>query len=164
FGKLIVFLPVDNVHGKVTLRHDDKKWKVDVLETQPSARPAAITYIGFLNDVRCNMRVGHGGSVVVLTYVLSFDDLNDFDPSPSPTSSPSEEAIKHTLKKVVADTSVLPNGGYIGFGLRHYVPVKRGADAKAYSNLLVGKDAELKHACEALGLEWRLTVLYDCDE
>ncbi|OSC96840.1 hypothetical protein PYCCODRAFT_1481692 [Trametes coccinea BRFM310] len=75
-------------------------------------------------------------------------------------------AIKDALLAYLRNPKVLPEGGLVGFGLRHAYPVPRsyGDPMTVVKKGLKGSDAALYQACEALGLSPRLRLFMEEDE
>jgi hypothetical protein len=63
---------------------------------------------------------------------------------------------------LLQNPDILPNGGYLGFGLEFMYPMAAGVTKlKDLINSLKGSDAMIKRVLEQLGLDPKLTVIYE---
>ncbi|EIW75139.1 hypothetical protein CONPUDRAFT_132082 [Coniophora puteana RWD-64-598 SS2] len=161
FGSLVIVLPAPHVGGALVLRQGDDEWKVDFAEALRTVEQPTIGYIAFFSDVEHEVLPVESGKRITLTYNLCFDD-KDNDTSQLAALSPHEDELKHAMQAVVDDRSILPEGGYLCFGLCHQYPVKEGTKTSTFDNRLKGADATLKRVCVSLRLNWRLAVFYRC--
>ncbi|EIW85781.1 hypothetical protein CONPUDRAFT_40613, partial [Coniophora puteana RWD-64-598 SS2] len=162
FGSLVVVLPVPHVGGALVLRHGGTEQKMDFSEALQTAEEPTIGYVAFFSDIEHEVLPVESGHRITLTYNLYFDDTEGESAArPASTTVAFHEAgLKRAIQAVIDDPSILPLGGYLGFGLRHQYPVKEGMGTDEFNNKLKGVDAALKRACSDLGLEWRLAILY----
>ncbi|KAI6125250.1 hypothetical protein EV401DRAFT_1938661 [Pisolithus croceorrhizus] len=65
------------------------------------------------------------------------------------------------LYTLLTNPDLLPEGGYLGFGLRHQYPVQTLTKVHGLRNCLKGNDAVLARVLSALGLTWNIRVFYD---
>ncbi|EIW85822.1 hypothetical protein CONPUDRAFT_98957, partial [Coniophora puteana RWD-64-598 SS2] len=170
FGSLVVVLPTPHDGGALVLRHKGEEYKVDFADTFKTTQAPAIGYVAFFSDVEHEIETVRSGNRVTFTYGLYFDDETGIREGvqkqyhPLIDAPPHQKSFEDALKAVLADDSILPGGGFIGFGLTHQYPVTKNTETSTFHDRLKGADAALKRACEALGLEWHLRVLYRCKQ
>ncbi|KAH8110539.1 hypothetical protein DFH11DRAFT_1514354, partial [Phellopilus nigrolimitatus] len=76
------------------------------------------------------------------------------------------DAIKAAFAQHLNDPTFFPDGGYLGFGLRHAYPLETTADKNKLSVLqkcLKGNDAAVMKACKEFSLDAFLNLLYEDD-
>ena len=176
FGSLVVVYPTPHEGGALVLRHEGQEWTFDaasLLSTPTSDSVSRIAYVAFFSDVEHEVLRVASGHRVTITYNLYWaPSPTTFTGLPSglsvlyPThSSPSE--LHTVLSALLQDPSFLPNGGTLGFALRHAYPFPRPWDPSKPDPLdgletrLKGGDAVLLHACTALGLNPLLRLVYE---
>ena len=131
FGSLIVVFPTPHEGGTLITRHRGQEWVFDSaaalrLSTTP---PSSICYVAFFSDVKHNTTPVVSSLRVTLTYNLYFDD--DDGRGPTPAGGLTSELAS----RVVANEQgfcgafhgfleLLPDGGMLGFGLRHVYQVE----------------------------------------
>ncbi|KAH7919487.1 hypothetical protein BV22DRAFT_1040831 [Leucogyrophana mollusca] len=159
FGSLVIVFPTPHEGGALVIRQDAKEWTVDVTEAFAEASEPSIGYIAFYSDVEHEVALVKSGYRVTLTYNLYFtgDERQDFPP---PVPYVAEEELKALLVDLLSDEGVLPDGGYIGFGLQYQYPVSTGTKLRKLRKCLKGNDALLGRVCDALNFEWFIRVLY----
>ena len=179
FGTLVVVLPAPHEGGALILRHDGQEWTFDSNELL-AGRTDAVAYVAFFSDVEHEVLPVHAGHRVTLTYNLYYgtrvEDAIPFPPGLSAHIPPhaSVVAVQEALRALLNDTVFLPNGGTLGFGLRHQYPFPKiwegrwmpGREGKADPNpleclpdWLKGGDDALFGACMALGLKPCLRIV-----
>ena len=183
FGTLVVVFPAPHEGGALVLRHDGKEWTFDANELL-GGRADAIAYVAFFSDVEHEVLPVRSGNRVTLTYNLYYgprtEDAVAFPPGLAARVPPhaSVIAVRDALQALLDDESFLPEGGTLGFGLRHRYPfpkiwesgcayTKREADPNPLVCLrewLKGGDDALLSACRDLGLKPYLRVLFNGDE
>ncbi|KZP28259.1 hypothetical protein FIBSPDRAFT_852764 [Athelia psychrophila] len=163
FGSLIVVFPTSHEGGILLLRHGGQEWSFDsaalIKETQPS-----IAYVAFYSDVEHEITPVTRGHRITLTYNLYFADVADDDatakPLPAVIPAGVEMHFNEKLAAALADNTVLPSGGYLGFGLSHAYPVSVKTDPSKMMNCLKGNDAVIQRACIRHSLQSFLRVVY----
>ncbi|TRM62148.1 hypothetical protein BD626DRAFT_631325 [Schizophyllum amplum] len=152
FGTLVMVFPAPHEGGRFVLTKAGDEWSVDAAsEIFDSDGAPRIVYIAFYGDVMhevCEVTSGHR---VTLTWNIYTDCEDETLPLPR------EDA----LAALLADERLLPEGGYLAFGLRYDYPL---SDLTYMSNHgLKGGDAMIVRACEALGVQVSKYVLYGAD-
>ncbi|KIK04092.1 hypothetical protein K443DRAFT_4904 [Laccaria amethystina LaAM-08-1] len=138
--------PAPNTFGIPIVRKDNE-WTFD--SSAPSTTPS-VKYIAFYNAVEHELSPITSGHRVSLTYNLSYDD------PPLPTGplrgdavTEEEAKLRQTLSALIENLDFLPDGGYLGFGLRYQYPIK--ADLGAW-------------VADELNMNAQLKLVYDDDE
>ena len=100
------------------------------------------------------------GHRVTLTYNLYFDDATSI--TSHAWAMEDDTALREALSSLLKNPDVLPNGGYLGFGLDFMYPIARGVTKlNDLINSLKGSDAMIKRVLEQLSLDPKLTVIYE---
>ncbi|TFY75753.1 hypothetical protein EWM64_g8259 [Hericium alpestre] len=165
FGSLVLVFPTQHEGGGLILRHGGKEWTVDLAKEFSQLPACSIGFIAFYSDVEHEVSLVRSGHRVTLTYNLYFEDITvededaNVDAELISTIVPNEPTFSETLKEMLSDPTFLPNGGLLGFGLRHKYPVRWSLDD--VHKLLKGSDAVVWRAVEKLSLE---PALYFCYE
>ncbi|KAG6334143.1 hypothetical protein ID866_4950 [Astraeus odoratus] len=60
----------------------------------------------------------------------------------------------------MSESTVLPDGGYLGFALRHQYPVVVRMDVSVFRERLKGTNAALGRVLSALGVTWNIRAFY----
>jgi hypothetical protein len=126
----------------------------------------SIGYVAFYSDVEHEVTVVESGHRVSLTYNLYVSDATQAKATlkilPKPdTVMLNELNLKQALSKLLEETTFLPEGGTIGFGLLHKYPVSKTEGSLAsVLNCLKGSDAAIRRVCASLGLDLKPKVLY----
>ncbi|KAL1756634.1 hypothetical protein FB107DRAFT_273808 [Schizophyllum commune] len=113
-------------------------------------------YVAFFSDVEHEVSKVTAGFRVTLTYNLYFG-----------AKARDEQAqlllgreLRSMLKDFFHRKSFLPDGGYLGFGLRFMYPLDPTKPVSVIADSLKGCDAMLKVVCEDLGLPCTLHAMY----
>lgn len=159
FGSLVLVFPTAHQGGALTLRHDGKEWSFNSGSELAGRTQASVGYVAFYSDVEHEIGLVTSGNRVTLTYNLFFASDKPTDVI-VPTPSSSELEFKAALSSLLADPSVLHDGGNLGFGLRHGYPVNVKTDLKKLIDCLKGGDAIIHKVCTQLSLDTSLKVIY----
>ncbi|KAI0668259.1 hypothetical protein C8Q78DRAFT_980479 [Trametes maxima] len=172
FGSLVVVFPTTHEGGELVLRHDGKDWTFDAASLL-SAAPNSIAFAAFFSDVDHEVLRVTSGHRVTVTYNLYWATTDDSGvPTPGLTviepANANAPKVEQALAAFLNDPDVLPDGGVLGFGLRHAYPVPAQWEAGILNKLrgwLKGADAALFRACDALSLEPLLRLLHEgCEQ
>ncbi|KAH9857398.1 hypothetical protein C2E23DRAFT_927282 [Lenzites betulinus] len=164
FGSLVLIFPTAHTGGTLGLSHATESWSFDAasyLETL-QADDLRVAYIAFFSDVEHEVRKVTSGYRVTITYNLYY--VNEVQYSlmanlrviqPRGADKPQ---VKTTLESLLKDGTFMPNGGWLGFGLRHLYPLPTSFDVqegdkcplKTLHGMLKGIDAALYYACSEL--------------
>ncbi|KAI0355263.1 hypothetical protein OH77DRAFT_1403728 [Trametes cingulata] len=162
FASLVLVLPTSHVGGTLILKHGGREWSFDSDSLVPAPSPSRprAAYIAFFSDVEHEIARVTSGHRVTITYNLYYaneaehvrmDGLNIIQPQGASTSE-----VKRIVASLLDDSTFLPNGGVLGFGLRHLYPLPTSFDAhedttlEMLKDMLKGVDAALFRACEEL--------------
>ena len=165
FGSLVIVLPTVHEGGALVLRHGGKEWTFDSAREVSEQPQPSIGYIAFYSDIEHEVTLVKSGYRVTLTYNLYFS-VNDADDKAAvalPINyavSENEAAFIAALSDLLADESVLPMGGTLGFGLRHEYPVNINTKLATLNDRLKGSDAIVKRGCNQLSLITSLKIMY----
>lgn len=161
FGSLVVVFPAAHVGGAFLLRHDGKEEEFNSAHILSSFDTPTVAYIAFYGDVEHEVALVESGHRVTLTYNLYFAKATPaLKWSPSARSS---SDLTSSLSALLNDETFLPEGGILGFGLRHAYPVNDRTSLHRMKSVLKGTDALLVRASEQLGLETSLKAVYSND-
>jgi hypothetical protein len=158
FGSLVIVFPTPHEGGALLLRHGDQEWTFDSGQALATNREPSIGYVAFFSDIEHEVAPVISGHRITLTYNLYFDD----GPVPGkgvPHLQPENEGAFHEVfKGLLEDPEFLPDGGTLGFGLRHVYPIEK--KLKQVHNVLKGSDAVVYQSVRALGFEPMLYLYY----
>lgn len=163
FGSLVVVFPTKHEGGALKLRHDNNEWIFDSATTAAQHHPnPLISYIAFYSDVEHEVTPVTSGHRVSLTWNLYFSTK----PNNSPRrliradASETELTLKDAFTRVLSDSTFLPEGGLLGFGLRQEYPLNAEDGLGNLIECLKGGDAIIQSVCRQLSLQTSLRVIY----
>jgi hypothetical protein len=160
FGSLVVVFPTRHEGGALHLRHKAEEWTFDSAAITSAQEIRSIAYVAFYSDVEHEVSMVTSGYRVTLTYNLYFEDATSV--TSHAWTKEDETALRDSLSSLLRNPDVLPNGGYLGFGLEFMYPIVAGVTKlKDLINSLKGSDAMIKRVLEQLGLDPKLTVIYE---
>jgi hypothetical protein len=161
FGSLVVVFPTKHEGGALTFRHGGGEWTFDLAAMLKSNIEPSIAYVAFYSDVEHEVTPVISGYRVTLTYNLYFSaDAAYKSVAPIVVPSESEAALQSALSAVLSDSTFMPKGGLLGFGLRHEYPLDPKAGLGTLINCLKGNDAIIQRVCNQLSLQTMLRVVY----
>ncbi len=180
FGSLVIVFPTPHQGGALLLRQEPREWTFDSAEILSDPAAAAnIAFVAFFSDVEHEVTPVLSGHRVTVTYNLYFTDsdpevrmLRDRLPAGLRIIQPASlvsSALSPAVDAVLSDPAVLPDGGTIGFDLRHQYPLPKSwttSDPNPLVQLrrwLKGSDAALFEALQRRGLEPLLRILYEAE-
>jgi hypothetical protein len=169
FGSLVIVLPTPHEGGTLVFRHHGQEWTFDSSTTLLAALPTSVAYAAFFCDIEHEISPVTSGNRVTLTYNLYYDD-DELDPAkyfmselPSVPQEDKERGMFCSrFNALLNNLEFLPNGGFIGFGMRHAYQVKDTLD-HLYS-LLKGSDATVYQSLRTLGFKPTLYLNYQCED
>ncbi|KAH7890155.1 hypothetical protein F5I97DRAFT_1801966 [Phlebopus sp. FC_14] len=159
FGSLVVVFPIAHEGGEFVLRHGDKEWVVDFAKMLARSLEPSVSYVAFYSDIEHEVFPVTSGHRVTLTYNLYFRSAKAVTDVATPLPLPYESSFTDTLGRLISDPKFMPQGGFIGFGLRHEYPVSQDVDVDTLRTCLKGSDAAIARALDQLSLKWTLFVL-----
>ncbi|KAI0250477.1 hypothetical protein BJV78DRAFT_1393596, partial [Lactifluus subvellereus] len=165
FRSLVIAFPTPHEGGALLLQHRSQEWRFDSATVLSVAEPSLIAYTVFFHDIEHEVLPVTSGHRVTLTYNLYFDE--DERPSakdlvsepPSALQEENEWMFRSAFKALLNNPAFLPDGGTLGFGLRHVYQVEDKLE-HIYS-LLKGSDAAVYQNLRALGFEPLLYLYYE---
>ncbi|TFK90703.1 hypothetical protein K466DRAFT_484250 [Polyporus arcularius HHB13444] len=176
FGSLVLVFPTPHEGGALVLRHEGNEWSFDaaqILSATAHYELKRVAYIAFFSDIEHEVLPVTSGHRVTITYNLYW--------APPPAVAFPEElsviypkhsnfaAVGEALAELLADPTFLPEGGTLGFGLRHAYPFEKRWERKMPNPLdklrgwLKGSDAALFRALQALSLDPQPWLLCQSD-
>ena len=163
-GSLVVIFPTPHKGGTLILRHDGQEYVFDSgLELSRVDKPS-IGYVAFYSDVEHEVTVVESGYRVSLTYNLYVTKSRERARILNVSSNSdmfNELKLKQALLELLDEPTFLPEGGLIGFGLRHKYPVSKTERSLAkVLSCLKGSDAIIRRVCASVGLELKPNVIY----
>ena len=174
FGSLVLIFPTPHTGGAITIRQGDLERSIDtaqLLSSHDDASPR-VAYVAFFSDVEHAVAEVTSGHRVTVTYNLYFaNSRNNESLAPSvdvvvPRSF-SKPEVKSIISGLLNDQAFLPEGGTLGFGLRHLYPLPTrfhshdDATLERLEQLLKGTDSALFRACIDLFLTPSLYAIYE---
>ncbi|KAI5987514.1 hypothetical protein EDD15DRAFT_2125817, partial [Pisolithus albus] len=161
FGSLVVIFPTHHEGGEFVLREGDREWSLDFAKMlSDSPHRPCVGYVAFFSDVEHEVRQVTSGHRVTLTYNLYFTPESQALVKPLSTPAPYEGSLAAQLHALLTAPTVLPKGGYLAFGLRHYYPLSDGMNVTKYKTCLKGTDAALGRVLTTLGVDWNVMAFY----
>lgn len=118
FGSLVLVYPTAHQGGTLVLRHNNKEWTFDSARMISEEQDPCVAYVAFYCDVDHEVTLVTSGYRVTVTYNLYF--IEDSAPLPSAIMlhDAGEESLQASLRRLLDDVSFLPDGGFLGFGLK----------------------------------------------
>jgi hypothetical protein len=164
FGSLVLVFPTPHEGGALLARHRGTEWMFDSAAELSAAPPSSIGYAAFFSDVEHEVAPVLSGHRITLTYNLYFDDDGRASPVSEPLTAPSpqteiERNICAAVEALLENPIFLPDGGILGFGLRHVYQFKE--DIGHVYDLFKGSDAALYRAVRSLGFKAELYLYYE---
>ncbi|KAI0768506.1 hypothetical protein BD413DRAFT_605304 [Trametes elegans] len=172
FASLVLILPTPHSGGTLMLRQGGNEWSFDAASVIADAaqNTPRLAYIAFFSDVEHAVTEVTSGHRVTITYNLYYatDAQNEYTGKLNIIEPPGASApeVKSLLATLLDDDTFLPEGGTLGFGLRHlyplpttFAPGEEDTTLAALVGKLKGTDAALFRACAEL-LAPRAPALY----
>jgi len=164
-GSLIIIFPTPHEGGTLVLTHENNEWSFDYGAGLVPASEPSIGYVVFFGDVPHGVTPVKSGHCVTLTYELYLGDVEPVSGN-GPASGDlipcaGERAFRENFEALLENPEFLPDGGTLGFGMKHVYPIKDKDDVKHVYDLLKGSDAVVYRGARALGFEPLLYLLYE---
>ncbi|EDQ99408.1 uncharacterized protein LACBIDRAFT_295984 [Laccaria bicolor S238N-H82] len=162
FSSLVVVFPIPHESGALQLRHKGNEWTFDSAAIISAMETPSIAYIAFHKDVEQEVNMVTSGFRVTLTYNLFGDDSMR---EPSHLSTKEDEmALRASLTALCENPDVLPDGGYLGFGLEFMYPIASGRPCfESIREVLKGNDGLIERVLYQLGLRPQLKIIYEVE-
>jgi hypothetical protein len=155
FCSIVVVFPTPHEGGVLVFRHRGQEWSFDSSAILSAALPASIAYAAFFCDVEHEILPVKSGHRVTLTYNLYFEvdehasGKHLVSELPSIPQEEKEKTFRSRFEALLENPEFLPDGGTLGFGLRHVYQVKDTLE-HVYS-ILKGNDATVYQSLRELG-------------
>ncbi|KAJ7815985.1 hypothetical protein B0H14DRAFT_1402052 [Mycena olivaceomarginata] len=176
-GSLVVIFPTAHTGGAFTLEHAGATWTFDsAAELSAPGSDRRLAYVAFYSDVTHAVEPVKTGHRVTLTYNLFLLD-NDAHTAAVRVVPAPERALEAALRRLLANPSFLPSGGYLAYGLSHQYPMPPPPEGEwdpairgrrmppsrlgPVLRLLKGSDARVRTVSERVGLATHVKILYD---
>ena len=154
FGSLVVVFPTAHEGGQFVLRQE---WTLDFASKFATATEPSVCFIAFYSNLEDEVLPVISGCRVTLTYNLYHKPTHL---EASSILTPFHTKLKQALTDPVSDSSKLPNGGYLRFGLMHEYVYTREDLLDPVMGQLKGSDRIFADVCDALGLRYSLRLFY----
>ncbi|VDB85566.1 unnamed protein product [Peniophora sp. CBMAI 1063] len=168
FGSLVLVYPTTHTGGALVFRHHGHEWVFDSAAAVHQDGAPAFGYAAFYSDVEHEVLPVTSGYRVTVTYNLYFDDAEDGAEAAVAPPPATATAFATHLQGLLDDPQFLPEGGYLGFGLRHSYPIQFTEDMSPMRrgvqhllDVLKGADAIVLRAAREAGLPAQLHIAYD---
>ncbi|KIY63509.1 hypothetical protein CYLTODRAFT_359861 [Cylindrobasidium torrendii FP15055 ss-10] len=169
FGSLVIIFPTTHEGGNLVLSQKDEQWTFDAPTMLKTSTPEApsIAWVAFYSNVTHEVLPVTSGARVTLTYNLYFKDAKDtaIQAARSTEADSKYAMVKKDLAELVAAHD---EDHLFGFGLAHEYPLTqkdlRGGTLNGLAHFFKGSDALICAACEDLGLNVSITVLYEDED
>lgn len=162
FGSLVIVFPTPHEGGALILRHGGHDWTFDSGKELAGQEKPSVGYIAFYGDVEHEVTPVQSGHRVTVTYNLFFATESS-PPTTIHHPSAAECTFRETLAALLADPTVFPAGGNLGFGLRHEYPISMDTNLAELLSCLKSGDAIIARICKDLSLKATLKVIYNDD-
>ena len=171
-ASLVVILPTRHEGGELVFRQQGEEFKFDpahalkdALDDDDNDVPP-VAYATFFSDVEHEVLEVRSGYRVTLTWNLYL--VQDHYPDFVTAVTPFEIALTKAFQNLLDDGSFLPDGGYLGFGMRHEYPINDYSpdinrlfrSVSHVENSLKGSDAVLHKVCKNLSLRAKIHTVY----
>ena len=172
-GSLVVVLPTKHEGGSLLIRHGDCEFPFDsanVVISEGEGAPQA-AFVAFYSDVEHEVSVVTSGYRVTLTYNLYLIKPDSPIATQSAPSAVYKAGLndyitktKTMLTSLLSDPSVLPRGGYFGFGLSYKYPFTTDTDLSSIEHSLKGADVAYPQICEDLNLSYEFKAVFEDED
>ncbi|PCH39654.1 hypothetical protein WOLCODRAFT_141348 [Wolfiporia cocos MD-104 SS10] len=162
FGSLVIAFPTAHEGGSFILRQGTEEWTVDSARMVADRTKPRVAYIAFYSDVEHEITPVKSGHRVTLTYNLYFTpDTAARRSGQIPRSDKQDTALAFmsAFQRLLNDPTFLPEGGKLGFNLRHEYPGRSDMDLQTLSGNLKGADAIIEEVCAELALPSSIKVI-----
>ena len=165
FATVVVVLPTVHEGGELIFRQKHQEFKFDsAVAVQQSSTQPCVAFAAFFSDVTHEVLEVKLGYRVTITWNVYFSDSKS---ASATTSSALETSLTAAFRSMLADETFLPDGGYLGFGLRHEYPVEEAEHKEPrfrpldkLRSSMKGSDAVLWKVCCALSLRPEPKLIY----
>jgi hypothetical protein len=157
---LVIAFPTPHEGGALVFRHAEKEWTLDSGALLGKQMSPHIAYATFFSDVEHEVLPVISGHRVTITYNLYWGQASTPDIQSTEPAEYHHSSIRSLLESALRDPTLLPNGGWLAFGLQHQYPITSGS-SDAMMIRLKGGDAALAHLCRNAGLTVTTKLVYD---
>lgn len=170
FGSLVIIFPTAHEGGTLRLTQKDEQWDFDAPSMLKASTPDApcVAWVAFYSNVTHEVLPVTSGARITLTYNLYFKDAEStaIQAARSSEADSKYATVKDNLAELVAAHD---EDHLFGFGLAHEYPLSQknllhGGTLNGLERFFKGSDALIYAACEDLGLNVSIRVLYVDEE
>ncbi|KAF5327566.1 hypothetical protein D9619_004822 [Psilocybe cf. subviscida] len=159
FGSLVIVLPTKHEGGTLIFRHEQRAWNFD--SAAMIGQDSKVVYAAFLGDVEHEVLPVISGYRVTLTYNLYSRKRSGLPTAVNMRDYPGLPEMRDGLLALLKDTSFLPEGGFLGWGLSHRYPFDMSrTQLSDIKGRLRGADSIVYGLCTELGLDISLKAIY----
>jgi 2OG-Fe(II) oxygenase superfamily len=160
---LVIVLPTEHKGGDLLLL-GEKPWTFESSKLVSRAESGGIprlAFVGFYSDVEHEVTPVDSGYRVTVTYNLYASQRTASISPQLHLATPEEKILHNSLRGLLSQPAVLPNGGFLGFGLTYKYPIAYDQrELDCFTGVLKGRDALIERTCEALGLTISVQAKY----
>ncbi|KAG2750097.1 hypothetical protein P692DRAFT_20832306 [Suillus brevipes Sb2] len=160
FATVLVVFPTDNEGGALLLRQGHHEWTIDFAELFARTTQTSVAFLAFYDDVEFAVRKITSGHCLILTYRLHFSTDDDI-----PLATLEKKGVYDVnsltagIAELLLDPDVLPEGGYLAFGL-HNQYMSTSTSVVDVGSHLKGRDAMIACVLSSLSIPWSVRILY----
>ncbi|KAG2150632.1 uncharacterized protein EDB93DRAFT_1249642 [Suillus bovinus] len=160
FATVLVVFPTDIEGGALLLRQGHHEWTIDFAKLFARMTQTSVAFLAFYDDVQVAVRKITSGHRVILTYRLHFPTDDDISLATLERKGVYDvNSLTTGIIKLLLDPDVLPEGGYLAFGL-HNQYMSRSRSVADVDSHLKGTDAMIACVLSSLSIPWSVRILY----
>jgi hypothetical protein len=160
FATVLVVFPTEDEGGVLLLRQGHHEWTIDFAELFARTAKTSVAFLAFYDDVQFAVRKITSGHRLILTYRLHLPTDNDIPVATLERKGVYDmNSLTTGITELLLDPGVLPEGGYLAFGLHNrYMSMSRSVvDVGSH---LKGRDAMIACVLNSLSIPWSVRILY----
>ncbi|KAJ8453806.1 hypothetical protein ONZ45_g19561 [Pleurotus djamor] len=164
FGSLVLVLPISHEGGELVLRlpnegsEDVSEVKVDSAAYLASHDKPVITYAAFYGDIEHEVLPVKSGNRITLTYNLYYEEIPGEDTAVSDGQKIFQQFLIEKMRP--GPPSFLPEGGWVGYPLKHAYAYGQRGDLGHVADNLKAADVAFLRACNRLNINASIKVVY----
>ncbi|KAJ8522074.1 hypothetical protein ONZ45_g1261 [Pleurotus djamor] len=172
FGSLVLALPIPHEGGELVLRfpnegsedytlsddEDVTEVKIDSAAYLMTHDKPVITYAAFYGDIEHEVLPLKSGNRITLTYNLYYEGIPGEDTAGSEGQNIFQQLLSEKMRP--GPPSLLPEGGWMGYPLKHAYPYGRRGDLGHVADNLKAAGVAFLRACNCLNINASIKVVY----
>ncbi|KZT39340.1 hypothetical protein SISSUDRAFT_1119066 [Sistotremastrum suecicum HHB10207 ss-3] len=166
FGSLIIALPSEHEGGNFIVRNEEEQHSFESSQLSHSSsksNSSKVAWAALWSHAEHEVTPVLSGYRVTLTFNLYFRTPASLS-TPAPNIPPDAPALLNSLKACLNDPTFLPEGGLLGFGLKHEYPLSASSDLQNFVGFLKGSDSAIIKTADSLDMKAYLRAVYDVSE